>query len=524
MRARALAFGLAVVTAMARPPAFAAGGAGEHFKVGPWDGAVYADIGGRYTHCAVWTTYSGKVTLVFSMSPQGFSIGLSDSGWQLDAGAGLDVRIVVDDLLDRHYRAQAVSAQTIVVVPDDPDQVIGAFRRGTGAKFYTDAGSYFPALTDSGQAIDAVMACNAQRTAAKTAPAEPKQRPSSAPAAKPAEEPSKSAAGAGRTITSTQRAGQHPNGAVATGWPQELMRLSPLSHHLVALQTVVQAMIEDVDEIVAITKARADGRVTAARALEIRQRTQAKIERETQRLEQLAGRMPDLSALPDGGEKVRDLHRVYLREIGDRMFDLASYADNLFDAPPANAGALAAGVLAYQLNRQGVPVSLELKVFQQELLGADASSPEHHLLLSRMETGKAFLDLLRVFIAAQRHDGAKEAAQRLHAAEASAHSARAETVRGRQALILALRASTAAGKPAGLAQRMDKISATYAQGFDTEDKIIDTLLQIVAQLRAPNDGSGEGPIPIETIRPLMLRQWELQRQRLRLIEEIRAML
>jgi hypothetical protein len=223
---------------------------------------------------------------------------------------------------------------------------------------------------------------------------------------------------------------------------------------------------------------------------------------------------------------VAEAYRIYLSELGDRLLDLAAYADNLFDNPPEDKAALGRKVLTYQVHRQGAPVSLEMRVFEQELLAVDRQSPEFHLKRSRIETGQAFLDLLKIFINTGQTKAGERAGVHLRSAIQSISQSRQEINRGRQALIEALReagsGSIRTDNEVKLAKLLSDVSATYAESFDTEDEIGRMVMSIVDQFQMPADEAARERIPIDLIRPLMVRQWDLQRERLRLAEEVRT--
>jgi len=505
---------VAVMTGVAYlPSAYAAEQVVDRFTVGPWAGAVYADADGGYRRCDVWATYGGRLRLAFSASAEGFAVGVSDTAWRLRPGEGYDLRIIVDGHLDAQYRATAVNTQTMVVRPDNATQVIKAFRYGEGARLFAGTDSYFPGLNGSGQAIDAVLACNIERRQAKapaaTAETDPPVR---------ADEP----------VTTTRSAGDtgSDRGREALAWRADLERQSPLSRHLMAMQSRALNVMERIDQVVSLTVARAEGRISPAEALTARTQVQDALQQQTVALEALAGELPDLDALPGGGTAVAEAYRSYLSELGDRLLDLATYADQLFDSPPEDKQVLSARVLAYQVHRQGAPVSLELRLFEQELLAVARQSPEYHLKRSRIETSQAFLDLLKIFVDTDQTKAGMQAAIHLRAAVHGVSQAREMINRGRQALIAALReagaGSIATDSDAEVARLLSQVSSTYAESFDVESEISEMVMSIVGQLQAPAGEGEDGRIPIDLIRPLMIRQWDLQRERLQLAEEMRG--
>lgn len=148
---------------------------GSAFKYGQWVGGAYTDTTiGQFRHCSVFASYENGDRLYFFINRDGtITVALANPGFRLVKGEKFPVLLKVDRRPPFRGQAQALGSDFAVLVIEDFDRALTAFRKGF--KVMIEAGNRRGVydLTGTYQALDLARRCAREFFAYQQTPSAP---------------------------------------------------------------------------------------------------------------------------------------------------------------------------------------------------------------------------------------------------------------------------------------------------------------------------------------------------------------
>jgi hypothetical protein len=170
--AAALAAGFACSSALADSQV------AERFESGVWKGSAHLDEGsGTFSHCATYAPYEGGQLVVLLRTRAGFSVGLADPEWRLEAGARYPFLMAIDARWTRNVTGEVASEHVVRVDFGDDPEVVNALRAGEALTVVGRDEVLRFALTDAGRALSDLEQCYLRHARAVERPGPPDRNP-----------------------------------------------------------------------------------------------------------------------------------------------------------------------------------------------------------------------------------------------------------------------------------------------------------------------------------------------------------
>jgi S1-C subfamily serine protease len=133
----------------------------SNFTYNKWNGGGYTDDqSGKFSHCAVSSTYQNGLTLTFAVNPNGsVTIGFFHPGWTLKVGEEIAGDIRIDQRYSVHAVGIAILPTAVKVVFLATDPIFGHLQHGYVMSVTTATGSASYSLTDSFRALEIARRC-----------------------------------------------------------------------------------------------------------------------------------------------------------------------------------------------------------------------------------------------------------------------------------------------------------------------------------------------------------------------------
>jgi S1-C subfamily serine protease len=128
-----------------------------------WHGAAYTDdqVGG-FSHCAVFSSYVGGVTLTFAVNASNaVAIGFMRADWTFKPGQTIRGDILIDQRYSAHVTGVALGPQMVKVEFPPTDPIFGHLAHGYVMTVSSEAGPASFKLVDSFRALELARKCAA---------------------------------------------------------------------------------------------------------------------------------------------------------------------------------------------------------------------------------------------------------------------------------------------------------------------------------------------------------------------------
>jgi len=139
----------------------------RNFKIGAWHAGAYTATSSReFSHCAATASYKSGILVTFSISRNFvWSMGFSNSAWNLVPGSEFDIGFTVDDMPPIFAKAMALHASRIDVTLDDSVELFKRFQRGYLLKVATTKTVFQFDLKDTSKLLPTLLYCAQQKGA-----------------------------------------------------------------------------------------------------------------------------------------------------------------------------------------------------------------------------------------------------------------------------------------------------------------------------------------------------------------------
>jgi hypothetical protein len=132
----------------------------QTFVVGSWNGGVQYDDTGRFSHCAVATSYVSGITLAFGVTRDfTFRMAAGHEGWQMPVGSQYELVYQIDNYQPLHENAQAATSNMVLVTFQNAEELFDRLRKGYALTIYSQGQSFFFDLKDSYRALSRLLDC-----------------------------------------------------------------------------------------------------------------------------------------------------------------------------------------------------------------------------------------------------------------------------------------------------------------------------------------------------------------------------
>jgi hypothetical protein len=142
----------------------------QTFMVGSWSGSAQYDNTGRFSHCAVVTSYVSGIMLGFGVTRDfTFRMVASHEAWQMPVGSQYELVYQIDRYQPFYETAQAVTSNSVLVSFQNAEQLFDYLRKGHVLTIYSQGQSFVFDLKGSYRALTAVLDCTTDQIYLETA-------------------------------------------------------------------------------------------------------------------------------------------------------------------------------------------------------------------------------------------------------------------------------------------------------------------------------------------------------------------
>jgi hypothetical protein len=140
------------------------------FAAGSWSGDAYYDNAGKFSHCAVATSYVSGITLAFGVARDfTFRMVAGHEAWNMPVGSQDELVDQIDNYRPFYETAQTITNNSVLVNFQNAEELFDLLRKGNVLTIYSQGQSFFFDLKGIYRALSTVLNCATDQIYLQTA-------------------------------------------------------------------------------------------------------------------------------------------------------------------------------------------------------------------------------------------------------------------------------------------------------------------------------------------------------------------